>query len=338
VITRREFIGTGALGALGVVTLPALCRGQNPDDAIHLLALGDWGAPPAMPDPHDTPRVKTLQKRVAAGLAAYRDTMTAEGKRLSGILALGDNLYGPLTGPGDVRLTTEFDGIYPKDKLDVPFHFVLGNHDYEDGTHQNWKHLIAHAGANPGGRWKWGGKGDATWYRLDLPADIPLVSIIALDTNTDHVGKKWNEQIQFLHAELAAAQESKWRIVVAHHPMWTDGFHFDGARDPDLYPKIRETILPELEDVVFYVSAHDHNLQHIRHKKFTKTDFFISGAGGGDFTQKRRRASPEDYDNEFFQATGFLHLSFTATEARAQFIAVDEQGPKPVGQEAIRKA
>ncbi len=159
--------------------------------------------------------------------------------------------------------------------------------------------------------------------------------MLVLDTNTDHVGERWDAQIDWLTDQLTKSEDSRWRIVVAHHPMFTDGFHWNGAKDPDLYPTIRKTILSKLDHVVFYVSGHDHNQQHISHPKYPHLDFLVSGAGGGAFIQPRRQFQPP-YKNTFMQNYGFLHLRFTDNEASARFIGVDLSGWSQLGAPILR--
>lgn len=296
---------------------------------MNLLAMGDWGAPRRTNDPDDAATLKNFQDRVAAAMADYATKSAAKGSPISAVLPLGDNFYADfkedgLQGPDDARFKTRFEDLYPKPALDVPFYFAIGNHDYEDGDRQSWKHQIAYARREPVGRWQFPADKDATWYRKDFALADGRFSMLVLDTNTDHVKNAWKDQIQWLEKQLEETKNSRWRIVVAHHPMFTDGYHFDGAKDPGLYPKIRQTILPKLKDVVFYVSAHDHNQQHIHdHPGHPHLDFLLSGAGGGDFL-KDRKASNRPYKNTFIKKLGFLHLRFTIKEASAQFISVDK--------------
>lgn len=288
--------------------------------------------------------MKLLQERVAAAMTDYATKLQLAGVRLDAVLALGDNFYGPLKSEDDKRFADRFENLYPKPALDSPFYFALGNHDYEDDKHvkdpakKNWKHELAYARAHPDGRWRFPAVGDATWYRLDFPSgQQPLLSIILLDTNTDHVKERWEGQIAWMKQELADCQKSRWRMVAAHHPMFTDGYHFDGKKDPHLYPKIRETILPELGSATFYLSAHDHNQQHIRHPGHKHLDFLLSGAGGGDFIQKRRRPEGDaPWTNRFMESYGFLHLRFSEAEATAQFIGVTDKGWELLGQPVRR--
>ncbi|MEZ0297669.1 MAG: metallophosphoesterase [Candidatus Methylacidiphilales bacterium] len=318
-INRRHF-----LGMLTSLAIPSVAFGEQTaaEEEVNLIAIGDWGAAPDPGDPSDAPKVAALQKRVADGVSRFvEENLKNSGKKLTAILALGDNFYGKLKGPDDPRFVERMEKLYPE----APMYFVLGNHDYEDHKRENWKHQIGWAARNPESRWKWPAAQDATWYTKQLPEASPLVSIIALDTNTDHVKDKWDDQIKFLKAQMAS-DTSPWRIVIAHHPMWTDGYHWDGKKDPGLYPKIRKTVLPELSRAVFYVSAHDHNLQHIHHPDHPETEFFISGSGGGDFAQDRRSTTNRGYTNDFYKTYGFLYLNFTRKQASAQLVEVQKDG------------
>lgn len=328
-LTRRAFVG-----ALGAFAAPALSAEFPSGREVNLLAMGDWGAPPhTKDDAADAKRLRKSQDGVAAAMADYASRSAEAGSPIDAVLPMGDNFYAEskkdgLKGPDDTRFKTRFEDLYPKAVLDVPFYFALGNHDYEDGDDQSWKHQIDYARSSPTGRWQFPAEGDATWYRRDFPVGAGLLSLFVLDTNTDHVKSRWNDQITWLEKQLNETQGNRWKMVMAHHPMFTDGYHWDGKHDKALYPLIRKTILSKLKDVVFYVSAHDHNQQHIHdHPDYPHLDFLVSGAGGGAFPQKRR-ATDRPYKNEFMANLGFLHLRFTDTEAVAHFIAVGDKGWK----------
>lgn len=332
-LTRRAF-----LGSLGLLALPVVAAGAPAEAELNLLVMGDWGAPPRTNAPGDAKTLNDTQNRVAAAMGAYTASLTAAGSKLDAVLPVGDNFYADLKGDGlknenDPRLIQRFEKLYPKAAMDAPFLFALGNHDYEDDDGKGWKHQIAYArravGGEVTGRWKFPAEGNATWYRQDFPMGDKSLSILVLDTNTDHVDARWDGQITWLEKQLKETETFRWRIVVAHHPMFTDGYHWDGAKDPSLYPKIRKTILPKLKNVVFYVSGHDHNQQHIHHTAYPTLDFLLSGSGGGDFIKKRKRFHPP-YKNEFMEDYGFLHLRFTGNEAKAHFIAVAKDGSSKV--------
>src|SRR5690242_5319469 len=64
-LTRRQFVVTAAATT---AALAARADG-GPAPAVHLLALGDWGAYPG--NDHDAVYLRKMQKRVATEMAAY---------------------------------------------------------------------------------------------------------------------------------------------------------------------------------------------------------------------------------------------------------------------------
>jgi hypothetical protein len=149
-VTRRRFIG-----AMGALALPSIAFGQGNAARVDLLAIGDWGAPTA-PIPKegltagDVKRLGGFQDEVAKAMADYAKSQAARQQPITAVLALGDNFYGALTGPADKRFQDRFEKLYSKVDLNVPFHFVIGNHDYEDSPRNNFQHQIAYARSTPG--------------------------------------------------------------------------------------------------------------------------------------------------------------------------------------------
>jgi hypothetical protein len=81
-------------------------------------------------------------------------------------------------------------------------------------------------------------------------------------------------QLQWLEAELQKPLTTPFRIVMAHHPLYSNGEHGNNntlIRDWD--PLLRQY------GVHMYVAGHDHDLQHIELAGHP-TSFFLSGGGG----------------------------------------------------------
>jgi acid phosphatase len=68
-----------------------------------------------------------------------------------------------------------------------------------------------------------------------------------------------------------AASTAPWKIVFAHHPIYSGGLHGDS-------PELIENILPLLEryQVQAFFNGHDHDLQHLQTGRI---NLFGSGAG-----------------------------------------------------------
>ncbi len=308
--------------------MPQMTHAEEPQDGLHFIAIGDWGAPPGNSD--SDKKKRRWQARLAQEATAYikngNITPTA-------LLALGDNFYGTLSGVSDSRWQWGLEDLYPAADWACPIPFILGNHDYEEPEQagpkdKNYHHEIAYARL-PGKRWSWDAQGTDTWYRRDFTiAGQPLITFLMLDTNTDHLrapnGALWTKQMAWLDEEMKKTDKGPWVIPVAHQPMWSAGFHYDEDgrhRDPydrDMYQILRKHLLPRLSTCPLYVSGHDHSLQHVTHPDYQSIDFLISGGGGGDYPQKRHAlAKPSEigFTSHFFESCfGFLHLHVKSKE------------------------
>ncbi|MDQ3440006.1 MAG: metallophosphoesterase, partial [Planctomycetota bacterium] len=154
----------------------------------------------------------------------------------------------------------------------VPFYILLGNHDYSRGRQDRFE--LEYAKKNPQSRWKM----PARWYRLELPsADDPLVTVLMLDGNYLFLSKdEWREQAEWMAAELEKPRTARWLVMCAHQPLYTNG----GRGDDDRLLREWGPLL-EPNGVDFYLSAHDHNLQHVQIPGVATT-FVISGGGGAN--------------------------------------------------------
>jgi tartrate-resistant acid phosphatase type 5 len=272
---------------------------------VNLLAVGDWGD-----DTHS-------QVRVAEGMASFAEKRVP---RLDGVLSLGDNFYVTLGGGvDDPNWDRLFERMFDPKRLNVPFYVLLGNHDYSGGREDRVE--LQYAQAKPNSRWKM----PARWYRLELPsAEKPLVTFLMLDSNYLFLTpEQWREEADWLTAELAKPRTSRWLVLCAHHPLYTNGGHGDDAR-------LRREWGPLLAEhqVDFYVAAHDHNLQYLRLPGI-QTTFVVSG-GGGATLHDIVRTDRESFSNKIH---GFAHLRFG--EESADLHLLDADG-RPVHAAAVR--
>lgn len=259
---------------------------------VNLLALADWG--------HDT----HAQEQVARAMAKYVRT---RGRSFDAVLLAGDNYYMPLGGISDPRWERLFERMFDREALPMPFYAVFGNHDYDD---DRGKIELEYARAHPESRWKM----PAKWYRVDLPADAPLVRVLMLDSNYTELGKaEWEAQLSWLEGELASPRDAPWLLLCAHHPLFSDGEHGDDAR---LQKDWGELMRRHGVDV--YVSGHDHNLQHLAAAGYA-TSFIVSGGGGANTTKLMR------FDRGPFarEMHGFVHLRLGRSSADVTFVGSD---------------
>src|SRR5205814_1802606 len=70
----------------------------------------------------------------------------------------------------------------------------------------------------------------AKWYRVELPAGAPLITILMLDSNKPLMGDvQWREQLSWLEQELSKPKVAPWTICCAHHTMFSNGGHGDNG-------------------------------------------------------------------------------------------------------------
>ena len=269
---------------------PASSPATAPASPIDLLAMGDWG--------EDT----AAQRRVAGAMESFARPLHDE---LTSVLLLGDNFYFKLAGTNDPRWQSVFENVYDIHTLDRPFYACLGNHDY-DG--QNLNIELAYARLHPDGRFKL----PAEWYRVELPAEHPVVTVIMLDSNRDNLtDAQWNAQIAWLRKELAGPRAT-WTICCAHHPLFSNGFFWgNGVLQKDWGKLFQEF------GVDFYLCGHEHDMEHLEIPGW-HTSFVISGGGGA-------HSHPLSRDDRGFsrEAFGFVSLELTADKAVVRYIGED---------------
>ncbi|MBB6142517.1 putative MPP superfamily phosphohydrolase [Silvibacterium bohemicum] len=301
-VTRRRFLrqsfAFSALASLGSFSrLASALPAGHPSSEI--LMIGDWG--------YDTDH---------AGQTAVADAMRKYAQqnaiRPEAMFFLGDNWYGPLEGGAQSpRWQTQFEDMYPASAFNCPAYSVLGNHDYQVWPMSKVDAELEYARS---------GKSRFTmpdrWYTFEFPAKNPLVTFIALDSNVPHgdgitshgrdftlTAQQHAEQLAWLESELSKPRKTPYLVVIAHHPVYSDGPHGDHAiliRDWD--PLFRK------HGVQLYLAGHDHDLQHLEFEGHP-TSFFLSGGGGADlYNLKIQESARGPFAQKIY---GFSQLSVT---------------------------
>jgi len=259
---------------------------------VNLLSMGDWGSGTAD------------QRAVANALAKYA---SANKQPFDGMLLVGDNFYMKLPkGIDDPAWQSVFEQMYDPSRLNFPFFAALGNHDYQDGKDAI---ELAYAKAHPESRWKL----PARWYRIDVPQEKPLVTVLMLDSDKDPLGKaRWEEQKKWMETELAKPRGT-WTLCCAHHPLFSNGGHGDnGLLQQEWGPLLVKY------NVDFYVCGHDHDLQHLQIPNWF-TSFVLVGGGGADVHLMRH----DDRGPLSRLTHGFGHFDFTPQSVTVKFITED---------------
>lgn len=279
-LNRRDFlrqtVGFSAIAALS----PAVAFAQQggPDSPApdpnnqHMLMIGDWG----------TNKYLGQQVAVANAMKSFVDKRNVHPNSL---FMLGDNWYGTMIdGVKATRWQTQFEQMYPTSHFPGKAYAVLGNHDYEFKVGFKVDMQLQYAAANPGTRWTM----PAKWYTFKWPEQNPLITFICLDTNvpgskgdflpftiTMHKEER-DQQDAWFRAELAKPRTTPYVAVVAHHPLYTNGVH----KDNHILIKDWDALLRQYK-VDFWISGHDHDLQHLEFAGHP-TSFVISGGGGAE--------------------------------------------------------
>jgi hypothetical protein len=278
-----------------VVLSASLCLGAAPTTRqggqVNLLSMGDWG--------NNGPG----QRRVAATLKQHITSVAP--RTFNAMLLAGDNFYVHLDGINDPKWKTMFEDLYEPAVFDFPFYPSLGNHDYQEN-----RYLIeqGYSKAHPESRWRMPDR----WFRVDVPENDPLVTILMLDSNAPLLGDAdWERERLWIKTELGKPRVAKWVICVAHHPLVSNGDHGDnGALARDWAPLFNDA------KVDFYICGHDHDLQHLITPGVKPSQLMVGGGGATTRPMRNDKRGP------FSKAlNGFADLEFTDRRARVRLIS-----------------
>jgi acid phosphatase len=199
------------------------------------------------------------------------------------VISVGDNFYeNGVSSADDDHWRLSFEQVYRAAPLQVPWHVILGNHDY----HGNCDAQLEYAKTSS--RWKMPARYYSQSHTLapGVSADFffidttPMVkSYYKTAKMHDHVASQdVPGQLAWFRTALAESK-AQWKIVFGHHPIYSGGGHGDT-------PELIESILPLLHEhkVQAYFNGHDHDLQHLT---AGEVNLFDSGAGS-QFTPTSR--------------------------------------------------
>jgi len=252
---------------VAIFTLIALNFIVAQQDALHFIAIGDWGR-----------EGKHLQKETAFEMGKY-----AESNPVKFIVTTGDNFYETgIKSVDDSLVKLTFEDIYTDISLQVPWYATLGNHDYGD----NAQAQVELTKANK--RWKM----PSRYYSIDEElSNGTRIQILFVDTNPFiEKYKKYNpeetelseksvddlnsqdsqEQLRWIESSLKNC-EADWKIVVGHHPVFSGGKHKGSAELVKYFKPLFEKY-----GVQMYICGHDHDIQYL---KENDVNYFVSGAG-----------------------------------------------------------
>lgn len=292
-VTRRTVVG-GIAATAALAALPATASEQTEPS---FLVVGDWGR-------HGTQH----QRDVAVQMGK-----TASAMKSRFILSVGDNFYeNGVQSATDPQWKSSFEDIYTDSSLAVPWHVVLGNHDYRG----NPQAQIDYAATSQ--RWRMPSR-----YRVARSEElgIPGVDLFIIDTSplvhsyrerveTAIAGNVASQdvaaQLSWLDRELGASS-ARWKIVTGHHTIRSGG---SGHGDT---PEMVALVKPLLEkhNVRAYINGHDHDLQHLRDNG---VDYVCCGAGS-----EVRPVRAVDGTLFCLERSGFASISVVADRLNLEF-------------------
>lgn len=268
--TRREFVRvlfaagqaavagpflTGKLFGQTIATAPSA-------GALNFLVFGDWG------------------RQGEFGQREVADRMGEAARQIGSrfVISVGDNFYeNGVSSVTDDHWRKSFENVYTARSLDVPWHVILGNHDYRGNCEAQLEY------AKLSSRWNM----PARYYQQTHPlGDGVSADFFYLDTTPmihayrlDHFEEEMHHNVvtQDVPKQMAwfrnalAHSGAQWKIVIGHHPIYSGGKHGDTH-------ELVANILPLLKEhgVQAYFNGHDHDLQHL---VAGGQNFFCSGAG-----------------------------------------------------------
>lgn len=288
--------------ALVVVIMASSCNrrasqvstiGQG-QDSISFLIIGDWGR-----------KGGQAQSDVAKQMDVF-----SRKHNVQFVVSTGDNFYpAGVTGVNDPQWKSSFENVYNKPGHQVEWYSILGNHDYVS----NAESQVAYSGIND--RWNM----PSRYYTLNKSIDKQH-SVLFLFTDTSPFVEDYRAGgMGDVHLQDTAAQfkwmkhqlessDDEWKLVIGHHPIYTAGPHKNTS---ELIDRFKPVFVQNNTD--FYISGHDHSLQHL-HVPEEPVHYLVSGGGS-----QATRVSHHDY-KEFARAIpGFIIMTLYPGEARLYF-------------------
>lgn len=262
-------------------------RGQD-QDIYTFFVLGDAGSG------------NEDQKAVAL----WMENRCQKLSKLDGILLLGDNIYPngvkSVNDPAWEAIIEEPYGSSCLKKTSI--YPTLGNHDYKlnpqaqiDYTHKGSHWFMPHR-----------------FYSLVFG---DLLNIVAFDSNvSDFCFNSQKCSLDFIFNKLLS-DRYKWKFVIAHHPLTSASKknHNYSGKNPLSYI-LRPFVCRQVDA---WFSGHAHHLEQ-RRLKDCRTNFFISGGGGGHLDRPYY-----DQEESLFVARefGFIEIQVTKNHLTSRFIS-----------------
>jgi predicted phosphodiesterase len=237
----------------------------------------------------------------SAGQYAVAHAMEQAGADL--VMHCGDVVYPYFTfGLEDTRCLS----VYGPMMRSVPFFFVMGDHEVENGAlgaaYLATFHLPTNGVSGTDHYYSFE-HGDAHFAALWMPWLVPLPEMDAYKLS------EGSDQYNWLTNDLATSAKP-WKFIVLHHMLATSGSHrqdrYNGTELYD-YQVVRNLLLPVAKryGVQMILSGHDHDYE--RFNPVEGVQFIVNGSGGGLMNGIIDERDPAS--SQFYTISGFSKIS-----------------------------
>jgi hypothetical protein len=164
------------------------------------------------------------------------------------VVTLGDNLYYDGTNElADPIWQQEFE--LPYAAIDLPFHVLLGNHDYGSHGHDPaWAaREVAYSAVSP--KWRLPAK---HYSFVEGPVGFAMI-----DTTAFIIDAQGDGQREWWPGALAAARQAPWVIAAGHHPYRSNGHEGNADEYGARFVAFMDDLVCGQVDL--YISGHAHD-------------------------------------------------------------------------------
>ena len=192
------------------------------------------------------------------------------------IAALGDvHHFQGVRSVQDPLWETNFEWIYKHPELMIPWHPVLGNHEYRGDTQSVLDYSTISR------RWEMPARYYAMTWSVSEKVEVlllfidtaPLIDKYREDSvDFGDAGKQsLEQQLAWINTSLGVSR-AKWKIIMGHHPIYAGTTKSKSERQ-DLQVRLQPLLDKYAVDVS--VGGHIHNFQHIR-VPGSGVDYFVN--------------------------------------------------------------
>lgn len=292
--------------ALLISLSPHLSISSSPKATISnvpytFVAIGDWGR-----------EGQHSQRKVAKALSSVIPDHTAS------VISVGDNFYDDgVANTEDPLFNRSFEHVYHHSNVrHLPWHLVLGNHDYHGDVDSQLMYSTTSA------RWNM----PARYYSRTLAPNLiglfldtnPIADDSLLKPSDRGIATDIPLQMSWLKTTLQHAPSNSRFLIIMHHNTYTMNSKKNYGVKP-LREAIDSILAPYTRQVAAVINGHEHVLMHMQPfgapgKTSNGIDYFTTGAGSE--RSKLHISSSRHKQAELYKCCSVLPLTDDETKPR----------------------